>query len=321
MRRSKLEPRHLKLRVTHLNVVAGDPEARPSQSKLRSGRSSFRSEFAKLRASKTKFQLAHSKLQVGRLKPQVGCPKLQVRRFKLRVKRGKLASEALTSMPPVTFGRSNRYTEEADDDSRRSLSFGLSAIGYRLSAIGYRLSLHAIRTLLLAVLLLAPPSLLAQDSHYWTFQYGPSSSLLGGAVIGSVSDVSATFYNPAALSLSDDLAFAVSANVFEISGVTLEDGGGTGVDLGTQRSGLRPSLIAGTIGRNLLGNDVLAYSVLTRARGHPGPRRGVDRLGPGRASVAWPGGVRRRSAVHRTVLRYVGRHELCPRARRMWDWA
>ena len=118
-------------------------------------------------------------------------------------------------------------------------------------------------TLLLA---LAFP-LVAQDAHYWTFQYGPRSSLLGGAVIGSVNDVSATYYNPGALPLSANLAFAVSANVFEVSGVALEDGGGEGVDLGTQRSGLRPSLIAGTIGRNLFGNDVLAYSALTRARG------------------------------------------------------
>jgi len=126
------------------------------------------------------------------------------------------------------------------------------------------------RTLLAAVLtatLLAAPSARAQDAHYWTFQYGPRSSLLGGAVIGSVDDVSATYYNPGALGLSAHLPFAVSANVFEVSGVILEDGGGNGVDLGTKRSRLRPSLIAGTIGRNLLGRDVLAYSALTRTRG------------------------------------------------------
>ena len=121
--------------------------------------------------------------------------------------------------------------------------------------------------LALAAVLLAPPPLAAQDAHYWTFQYGPRSSLLGGAVIGSVSDVSATFYNPGALPLALSLAFAVSANVFEVSGVALEGGGGEGVDLGTKRSGLRPSLIAGTIGRDLLGKDVLAYSAITRTKG------------------------------------------------------
>jgi hypothetical protein len=108
----------------------------------------------------------------------------------------------------------------------------------------------------------------AQDSHYWTLQYGPRSSLLGGAVIGSVDDVSATFYNPGGLSLASDLAFAVSADVFEVTGVILEGGGGEGVDLGNAKSGLRPSMIAGTLKRGLLGGrGILAYSALTRSRG------------------------------------------------------
>ena len=122
-------------------------------------------------------------------------------------------------------------------------------------------------TLLAIGLFLAPTSLPAQDAHYWSFQYGPRSSLLGGAVIGSVGDVSGTFYNPGALPLARNLSFAVSANVFEKTGVALRGGGGEGVDIGESRTGLRPSLVAGTIGRNLFANDVLAYSILTRSKG------------------------------------------------------
>lgn len=108
----------------------------------------------------------------------------------------------------------------------------------------------------------------AQDSHYWTIQYGPRSSQLGGAVIGSVNDVSATFYNPGAVSLASDLAFTVSTNVFEVTGLLLEDGGGEGVDLGNTKSGFRPTMVAGTIKRGLLGGGgILAYSILTRSRG------------------------------------------------------
>ena len=116
-------------------------------------------------------------------------------------------------------------------------------------------------------LLISAPDLSAQDAHYWTLQYGPRSSLLGGAVIGSVEDISATYYNPGALGLARDLTFAITANVFERSGVALEDGGGNGVDLGTAKSGLRPSLVAGMLGRNLFGSGVLAYSLLTRVKG------------------------------------------------------
>ena len=116
--------------------------------------------------------------------------------------------------------------------------------------------------------LVAPTPGSAQDAHYWTLQYGPRSSLLGGAVIGSVDDVSGTFYNPGALAQADDLAFAVSADVFEYTGIALEDGGGNGVDLGTAKSGLRPSLVAGTITEDLFGKGgILAYSALTRSRG------------------------------------------------------
>ncbi|MCL7972105.1 MAG: hypothetical protein M8866_08495, partial [marine benthic group bacterium] len=87
-------------------------------------------------------------------------------------------------------------------------------------------------------------------------------------VIGSVDDVSGTFYNPGAVAQASDLAFAVSTDVFEYSSISLEDGGGSGVDLGTATSGLRPSLVAGTIERGLLGGGgILAYSALTRTRG------------------------------------------------------
>ncbi len=67
-----------------------------------------------------------------------------------------------------------------------------------------------------ALFLFAAGEVIAQDSHYWTLQYGPRSSLLGGAVIGAVDDVSATFYNPGALSQANNLAFAVSTDVFEL---------------------------------------------------------------------------------------------------------
>ena len=97
----------------------------------------------------------------------------------------------------------------------------------------------------------------AQDAHYWTLQYGPKPSLLGGAVIGSVNDVSATYYNPGALARAENLSFAISMNVFEVNGVVLKDGGGDGVNLGRATTGLRPSMIAGTLADSLFGAGVL----------------------------------------------------------------
>ncbi len=115
-------------------------------------------------------------------------------------------------------------------------------------------------------MLLVPAGAKAQDANYWIDQYGPRASLLGGAVIGSISDVSGTYYNPGSLALAESLPFALSTSVYEYENILLKDGAGNGVDLATTRTGVRPSMIAGTITRGLFGSDVLAYSVLTRAR-------------------------------------------------------
>ena len=87
----------------------------------------------------------------------------------------------------------------------------------------------------------------AQDSHYWRMQYGPRSALLGGAVIGSVSDISATFYNPGGLATADSLSFAIAAQVRDNEKITLIDGAGEGIDLSTSRTGVVPSILAGQL--------------------------------------------------------------------------
>lgn len=107
----------------------------------------------------------------------------------------------------------------------------------------------------------------AQDAHYWTYQYGAHAGLLGGAVIGSVSDVSGTFYNPGGLAKADTLGFALSVSLLEFENVTLEDAAGDGIDLGTTRSGLIPSMVGGAISTTFLGDNTIAYSLITRQRG------------------------------------------------------
>ena len=71
----------------------------------------------------------------------------------------------------------------------------------------------------------------AQDTHYWNLQYGTRSTLLGGAVIGSVSDMAATYYNPAALALFPTQEILLSGKVYQYSSLTLSNGTGPGKDL------------------------------------------------------------------------------------------
>ncbi len=60
-----------------------------------------------------------------------------------------------------------------------------------------------------------------QDSHYWTNQYGTRATLLGGAVIGSVLDLSGTYYNPGGMSLIEKPHTLMAANVFQYPRVLL----------------------------------------------------------------------------------------------------
>jgi hypothetical protein len=105
-----------------------------------------------------------------------------------------------------------------------------------------------------------------QDTHYWTEQYGARSMLLSGAVIGSVDDMSAVFYNPGALGYLKKPELVLSASAYQLRKLNVKDAGGRGVDLGSSKINLIPNLIAGTFRFNFHGANKLAYSVMTRYR-------------------------------------------------------
>ena len=65
------------------------------------------------------------------------------------------------------------------------------------------------------VVCLLPWPARAQDSQYWTLQYGPVAELLGGVVVGSTRDLSATYYNPGALALARDPSVLASVRSFQ----------------------------------------------------------------------------------------------------------
>jgi hypothetical protein len=100
----------------------------------------------------------------------------------------------------------------------------------------------------LAVLLLAG-SASAQDSNYWSQQYGTRSELLGGTVVGSPQDLSTTYYNPGGLAFLEDQSFLLSALAIQFEQYALGTGR-AGDDLGSSRFGPAPILVAGTLPRD-----------------------------------------------------------------------
>jgi hypothetical protein len=118
---------------------------------------------------------------------------------------------------------------------------------------------------MMGTLLMIPSnSLMPQETYYWNIQYGTRSTLLGGAVIGSVSDLSATYYNPGAVALFEDVQFILSARVYQFENYTIQEGAGEGLDLDFSTVAPSPSFLAFDINFDFLGKDRLAISLLTR---------------------------------------------------------
>ena len=104
----------------------------------------------------------------------------------------------------------------------------------------------------------------AQDSHYWTSQYGTRSTLLGGGVVGSVADLSGTYYNPGGLALLKDSKFILAANVFQYTKISLTDVAQEDFNLDTKRLTSVPPLVAGLFDFKWLRDHKIAYSILSR---------------------------------------------------------
>ena len=82
------------------------------------------------------------------------------------------------------------------------------------------------------------------NSHYWSHQYGSRGLLLNGSIIASVNDETAIFYNPGAMSLSEDFGLSLSLITPTYSMIRTTDFLGEGTSFTDQGLGLAPGLVA-----------------------------------------------------------------------------
>lgn len=115
--------------------------------------------------------------------------------------------------------------------------------------------------------LIHPIPVQAQDSHYWTHQFGNRARLLGGAVIGSVQDLSAVYYNPGALVLVESPELLLAGRVVDISRFTIDGNGNDALTTDYLSFDLAPSLFAGEIKLDERSRYRIGYSFLTRNSG------------------------------------------------------
>jgi hypothetical protein len=113
------------------------------------------------------------------------------------------------------------------------------------------------------VLLLAETHAVAQDSHYWTQEYGSRAELLGGVVAGSLVDLGAAYYNPGTLALVEDPDNIITSLTFQMENLKILDPDSPGEGLSTTSLRSAPSLFAGRLPWRW-ENGRFAYSMLVR---------------------------------------------------------
>jgi hypothetical protein len=109
---------------------------------------------------------------------------------------------------------------------------------------------------------LLPCKVAAQDSHWGTILYGDRSTLLGGAVIASVDDASAAYYNPGALADVAPKDFFLATKVFDFTKISVSSEE-TDFVIDTDEIGRAPTFIGGMIPIKT-GEHRLAYSFFKR---------------------------------------------------------
>lgn len=104
------------------------------------------------------------------------------------------------------------------------------------------------------------------QNHYWAQQYGAENTLLGGAVVGGVSDNSAMYYNPARLGFVESPKISISANTYGVEIVRLKNAAGTNLDLRSAKLVLFPQIAAGSLTIKKNQRFKMVYGSLIRHR-------------------------------------------------------
>ena len=90
-------------------------------------------------------------------------------------------------------------------------------------------------------------SSLAQDTHYWSQQFGTRTALLSGAVLGGVEDNTMIYYNPGGLGFLENSSLSVNANAYRIESIKILNALGNESDFKSSNLGSIPLLAGGMI--------------------------------------------------------------------------
>ena len=104
----------------------------------------------------------------------------------------------------------------------------------------------------------------SQGVYYWSQNYGTRSNLLGGMVIGSVNDVTATYYNPGYLGLVEDPEIIIGSRIYELNNYKISFDEFEDESLSSRKFSASPSFFAGSFKLDSTRTFKFFYSFLVR---------------------------------------------------------
>ena len=110
---------------------------------------------------------------------------------------------------------------------------------------------------LFCVLLSDQPFLFAQDTHYWTNQFGTRSAFLSGAVLGESKDNTMVYYNPGALGFVEESSVSINANAYRTENINIENALGQQGDIKSKQLASVPLLAGGMINLKKLSGKLV----------------------------------------------------------------
>lgn len=118
---------------------------------------------------------------------------------------------------------------------------------------------------ILVCLFLTPLFLYAQESHYEVNQIGSRSSLLAGAVVSSVRDNSAIYYNPAGLSFIDNSSLSVMGDFYYYDYLQIKNALGDDISIYSHSADAIPQIFSGIYKNKEKPWLTINYAVLNRS--------------------------------------------------------
>jgi hypothetical protein len=138
----------------------------------------------------------------------------------------------------------------------------------------------------------------AQDSHYWTNQYGTQAQLLGGAVVGSAKDLSSTFYNPGVMALTKDAQLALTTDAIQITNINYQNNRFRDLEFNSTKFKPAPGMFALRLPFEPFEEHQIAISYVTRTNFE----MDLDGWGSGLGVDSLPGTIS--NAANEVILRH-----------------